>query len=284
VFASGIPQPRRADGAPAEGHPSFRTHLVQGWAPDFIPKLAEDARAWIDAIVPVASAEGIRLARELARREGILAGISAGATLAGALRIAESAPEGSSILCMLPDTGERYLSTPLFDGIPVEMTDEEVEVSRSTPSYRFDGAAAAPARPTVGAGPTAEARARVEGALGDSEHAVVVFALQYCEFCWAVRRLFERLGVPHRVIDLDAGELAGGELGGAIRDALTERTGNTTLPQVFAGGDYVGGCTETLAAWSDGSLPRRLDALGVPYDRAARVDPAGFLPAWLHPR
>jgi cysteine synthase len=75
--------------------------------------------------------------RELATKEGIFVGISSGATFAGALRIAAEAPKGSTILCMLPDTGERYLSTPLFADVAVDMTPEELEISRSTPSAQL---------------------------------------------------------------------------------------------------------------------------------------------------
>jgi cysteine synthase A len=90
---------------------------MQGWSPDFIPKLVEDARAagLVDEIVPVSGSDALRLSRELAQREGIFVGISAGATVAGALKVLEKAPAGTSVLCMLPDNGERYLSTPLFE-------------------------------------------------------------------------------------------------------------------------------------------------------------------------
>jgi cysteine synthase A len=116
ILGSGLPQPRSDDGTPSESHPAFRPHLMQGWSPDFIPKLAQDVvdAYWIDRIVPVDGGEATRLARELARQEGIFVGISAGATLAGALQVAADAPEGANILCMLPDTGERYLSTIAF--------------------------------------------------------------------------------------------------------------------------------------------------------------------------
>jgi cysteine synthase A len=75
--------------------------------------------------------------RDLAQKEGIFVGISSGATFAGALKIAAEAPKGSTILCMLPDTGERYLSTPLFADVPVDMTPEELELSKSTPSAQL---------------------------------------------------------------------------------------------------------------------------------------------------
>jgi cysteine synthase len=66
-----------------------------------------------------------------------LVGITGGATFAGALRVCADAPKGSTVLCMLPDTGERYLSTPLFANVPADMTPEELEISRSTPSAQF---------------------------------------------------------------------------------------------------------------------------------------------------
>ena len=76
--------------------------------------------------------------RNLAQQEGIFVGISAGATFAAALEIAESAPAGSNILAMLPDTGERYLTTPLFEGIEADMSDDELSLSNSTPACQFD--------------------------------------------------------------------------------------------------------------------------------------------------
>lgn len=90
-------------------------HKIQGWTPDFIPDVLN--REIFDELVPVTDDRAIAVSRELAAKEGIFAGISAGATLAAALATAESAPKGSVILAMLPDTGERYLSTPLFEGV-----------------------------------------------------------------------------------------------------------------------------------------------------------------------
>lgn len=104
----------------------FRPHPVQGTSPDFIPKLTADAKAagYIDEIVPVNGGDALRLARELATKEGIFVGISAGAAVACALKVAETAPKGSTILAMLPDTGERYLSTWLFQEVPEGSDDE----------------------------------------------------------------------------------------------------------------------------------------------------------------
>lgn len=97
-----------------QGH-EWTPHKIQGWTPDFVPGVL--ARDVFDEVVTVTDAEAIDTARALASREGILCGISAGGTFAAARRVAESAPEGTVLLAMLPDTGERYLSTPLFEGI-----------------------------------------------------------------------------------------------------------------------------------------------------------------------
>jgi cysteine synthase A len=116
---------------------------MQGWTPDFIPKLTADAvdMKVIHRIITVPGAEGIRYSGELARKEGIFVGITAGATFAGALRVCAEAPKGANVLCMLPDTGERYLSTPLFANVPADMTPEELELSRSTPSAQLQATA-----------------------------------------------------------------------------------------------------------------------------------------------
>ncbi|MFZ1104815.1 MAG: PLP-dependent cysteine synthase family protein [Hyphomicrobiaceae bacterium] len=139
LLASGLEQARDPDGSPTAAHPAFKPHPMQGWTPDFIPKITADAVAMgvIDKVIPVPGPEAIRMSNELATKEGIFVGITSGATFAGALRVCAEAPEGASVLCMLPDTGERYLSTPLFAGIPAEMTPEEMEISRSTPSAQF---------------------------------------------------------------------------------------------------------------------------------------------------
>jgi cysteine synthase len=139
LLGSGQMQQRGPGGAPAATHPAFEPHPIQGWTPDFIPNVlqeAVDGRLY-DEVMPIAGPEAIKWTRELARREGIFAGISGGATFAVARQVAEKAPAGSVILCMLPDTGERYLSTPLFEGIETEMDEEELALSRSTPGFQF---------------------------------------------------------------------------------------------------------------------------------------------------
>lgn len=136
MLSAGTEQQRKADGSAAVAHPAWKPHPIQGWSPDFIAKLAGDAvdMKAISQVVRIPNADAIRCSKELARKEGIFVGISSGATFSGALRVAAQAPEGSTILCMLPDTGERYLSTPLFADVSVEMTEEEIEIAHSTPS------------------------------------------------------------------------------------------------------------------------------------------------------
>jgi cysteine synthase A len=87
--------------------------------------------------VPVSGADGTAWARRLAAREGILTGVSGGSSFAVAMQVAERSAPGTVILAMLPDTGERYLSTPLFEEIPEGMDEAERALSDSTPGYRL---------------------------------------------------------------------------------------------------------------------------------------------------
>ena len=136
MLTSGVKQKRREDGSAAESHPAFKPHPVQGWSPDFIPRITGDAvdRGLVHELLTVTGPQSIQAAKDLATQEGIFCGISCGATFAAALDVANRAPKGSTILCMLPDTGERYLSTPLFADIEPEMNEAEMEISLSTPS------------------------------------------------------------------------------------------------------------------------------------------------------
>jgi cysteine synthase A len=142
LVGSGHAQERTPDHAPATSHPAFEPHPIQGWAPDFIPYVLQEAidRHLYDELIPIAGAEGIKWAKALAQQEGIFTGVSGGSTFAVAVQVAERAPAGSVILCMLPDTGERYLTTPLFEGIEAEMNEEEIALSRSTPGFQLAAA------------------------------------------------------------------------------------------------------------------------------------------------
>src|SRR5438105_448877 len=131
MVSSKTPQERNADGSPASRHPSWKPHPIQGWSPDFIPKLTGDAMDMdlVDQVITIPAPQAMQCSRQLAQREGIFVGVSAGATFAAALEVSKGAPKGTTILAMLPDTGERYLSTPLFADILAEMNEEEMAIA-----------------------------------------------------------------------------------------------------------------------------------------------------------
>jgi cysteine synthase A len=289
VLGSGIPQARNDDGTPKESHPLFRPHLMQGWSPDFIPKLTQDVvdAGHIDDIIPIDGNEALRLSRALAREEGIFVGTSGGATLAGALQVAERAAPGSNVLCMLPDTGERYLSTPLFEDIGEEMDEEELAISMSTPNFRFGAPPLAPAASAADEAPPeapAKAVAFLDEARHDNDNPVVLFALEWCEFCWSVRKMFAHYDIPYRSIDLDSVAYQEDNWGGQIRKALEADTGLKTIPQIYIGGEHVGGATDLFDGMKDGSVARLLETNQVAWNRSADRDPYSFLPKWLHKR
>jgi cysteine synthase A len=139
LVGSGKAQDRAADGSPAGSHPAFEPHPIQGWTPDFIPLVLQEAldKKYYDERVPIPGPEGVKWAKALAQKEGIFTGISGGSTFAVAMQVAAKATAGSVILAMLPDTGERYLTTPLFEGIIDDMDAEEIKISKSTPGYQM---------------------------------------------------------------------------------------------------------------------------------------------------
>ena len=152
LITSGTPQERNPDGSPASRHPAWKPHPIQGWSPDFIPKLTGDAveTGRVSRVITVTPPEAMQWSRRLAREEGIFVGTSAGGTFAAAMKVAGEAEKGAVILCMLPDTGERYLTTPLFGDIVAEMNEAELEVFRSSPAFT-DGAV--PGAPVAAAPP-----------------------------------------------------------------------------------------------------------------------------------
>ena len=111
-----------------------------------------------------------------------------------------------------------------------------------------------------------------------------MFALEWCEFCWAVRNMFAHYGIAYRSVDLDSVEYQHDDRGGKIRAALSSRTGVVTIPQVFVGGELIGGCSETLDAFKAGRFQALLRRAGVDFDASISADPHSFLPGWLHGR
>ena len=290
ILASGVAQARNADGT-YQTHPNFRPHLMQGWSPNFIPRFAEEAMTMkqIDTMMPINGNHAIQCALELAQKEGIFVGTSSGATFSGALQIAETAPEGSNILCMLPDTGERYLSTPLFDSIGEDMSDAEIEISRSTPGYRFDVSPESEDEPAEAA-PVVEveldpaAQAEIDEFLAANQDQVLIFSLEWCEFCWSVRKMLAACGIPYVAVDLDSVAFQENDRGGKILAVLNQRNNWPTIPQIYVGGEFVGGATDLFDVNKAGELQPRLEARGIPFNETINKDPYSFLPDWLHPR
>ena len=287
IMASGIKQKRDKDGTNVGSHPSSRPHLMQGWGPDFMPLLAEEvlAEGWIDEFLPINGFEALRLSRELAQKEGIFVGITAGATLAGALEVAKTAPKGSNILAMMPDTGERYLSTLLFDDIPEEMTEGEWDISKSTSGCRFDAPKNPVAKkPEVFDPATAKAKDFVANILADKKNPVVMVALEYCEFCWAVRKMFKAFEISYVSVDIDSANFQKDGWGTDIRMATRELTGDNTFPQIFIDGEFIGGSGDLFTLQKEGKLAGLLSQAGVAMNADVSVDPFTFLPKWLQPR
>jgi len=166
------------------------------------------------------------------------------------------------------------------------MTEAELEISRSTPNYRFD---AKPAPAPAEAGPVTvdaepEAVEFLEQAIGDPDNPVVLFALEWCEFCWSVRKMFAAYGVPYRAVDLDSVAYQDGNWGGRIRKAIEQRIGLPTIPQIWVAGEHIGGATELFDAWREGRVQPLLEARNVDWNRELSRDPYSFLPGWLHSR
>jgi cysteine synthase A len=112
----------------------------------------------------------------------------------------------------------------------------------------------------------------------------VLFALEWCEFCWSVRKLFGRLGIEFESIDLDSVAYQEDERGSKIRAVLADRIGSPTIPQIFIAGQHIGGATELFDAIRDGSIQALLKENDIAFQDAASLDPYTLLPKWLQPR
>ena len=290
ILGSGVPQQHNPDGT-YQTHPGFRPHLMQGWSPNFIPRFAEEtvAKGLVDQMMPINGNFAMQCSMDLAQKEGIFVGTSSGATFAGALQIAETAPAGSNILCMLPDTGERYLSTALFDSIGEDMNDEEIEVSCSTPGYRFDVSpeseeVTSDVEPEAPAELDAAAMTEIDEILAANQDQVLMFSLEWCEFCWSVRKMLSACEIPHVTVDLDSVAFQENDRGGKMLEVLNQRNSWPTIPQIYVGGEFVGGATDLFDVGKAGELQSKLNARNIPFNETINKDPYSFLPAWLHPR
>lgn len=224
-----------------------------------------------DNIMHVDSKEAITAARDLAMKEGICSGISGGGVLSAALRLAKKLPAGQTVLAVLADTGERYLSTSLFDGVPIEMGNEEkyldattiAELPRDAPLPK----------------PSPEAVNFVKEQINSNK--VVVWSLQDCESCRALTDFLMKLRIDHIRIDIDNFRYSENMMGNQYRAVLTDMTGDKELPKIFIGGKYIGGIKEALATWSSGILKNNLEKAGVSVGIKVHGDPTKVLPDWL---
>ena len=287
VLSSGIKTRWNADGTmPAESHPRASAHLFQGWAPDFISHLTESARELklYDKIENrITGPGGMAMAKRLALEEGIFTGLSGGGAMLGAMLTAKECPVGSNIVVILADTGERYLSTPLFDGISADMDAEEkalvaecgpMGTEQRLPQQLLDANGAA--------------RRLVADAISGNK--VVTFAFDSCEFCWTLKKLLAAIGVDCTQVDIDQPKYECYE--GRIRAAIQEMSGAKTFPQLFIGGEFYGGAVDVVLAWKKGELQSKLEKAGAkPPKRTAgdtslewngyEGDPFEFVPKWL---
>ncbi|MEM6762223.1 MAG: pyridoxal-phosphate dependent enzyme [Pseudomonadota bacterium] len=278
ILNSDVRQLRRPDGSAARSHPNARAHPIQGWSPDFVPKLAGEAMDdnHIDRFEPVSGHDALRTAGRLASREGILCGPSGGATVAAALAVAEHAENGTRILAMVPDTGERYLTTPLFHDVAEDMSEAEKAIAASVPPVRRRSKTA-PDRPHE---VDPAAAAFLDDVLGSQDVPVVMFGFEWCEFCWSIRRLCKRADIDLRCIDVDGAKFRENDWGGKVLRTLFQRTGRRTVPQVFVGGVLFGGAEDVLRGFCDGSFQTALGGLDTPIIPRPVHDAMALLPAW----
>jgi cysteine synthase len=213
--------------------------------------------------------------------KGIFCGISAGAAFSGAIDVSRRSAWGSTVLCLLPDTGERYQTTPLFDGISTDMSDEEQDIAASVEMPAASATASAPAPlPALMREQHTQEEGFLEVLLKDPAEPVVMFGLQWCEFSWSLRKFLLAQGISFRMIELDAVAFKAAADPALMRAALGKRAGSPTIPQLFVGGVSIGGCTDAFASWQRGQLQRQLHETGVSF-LTEGPEPDAFLPGWM---
>ena len=289
ILASGIPQPRDATGKASRSHPHFQPHLIQGWTPDFIPRLTETARdeKLVDEIVPIAGNEALRLARELATREGIFAGPSSGATLAARARrrATQRRPAPTSSACCptrASATCRRRCSNTSAKRWTTTKSRSRVRrraIASIAPACAVPAPAQAPSRWTNRSTRAPKPSSPMSCATNPSSCSRWSGANSAgrCASC------SRALGIAYESVDLDSVAFQQDDLGVKIRAVLRAKFA-PTIPQIFIGGERIGGCTDLFDAMRSGEMQRRLDAAGVAYDRKIALDPYTLLPNWVHPR
>lgn len=256
-------------------HQNWRPHLFQGWTPDFIPKLvgATVEAKWIDKICHVTGRKALALSRELAQKEGLFTGVSGAGSLACALEVAVTVPKGTNILALLADTGERYLSTPLFEDVPADMNEEEKALANATENR--------PPPPAVFAAADADAEEFVKQT--NTQNKIVMWSLQDCEFCWTLSKFLNAIGVSYKVVEIDSFEYARGNRGNKFRAYLSGWTGANTFPQLIINGKFIGGAVDACMMWKKDELQPLLRETGQWDEEKCTFsdDPFVFLPKWM---
>ena len=111
-----------------------------------------------------------------------------------------------------------------------------------------------------------------------------MFALEWCEFCWSVKKILDKYNIHYRTVDIDSAELGVNEIGNKMRRVLEKTNDWETMPQIYIGGNFIGGCTDLFDKCIDKSLQTMLDEHQIPYDKSVDIDPYALLPNWLFPR
>lgn len=232
--------------------------------------------------VAVSPLDAARAMQDLASQEGIVTGLRGGAALAATLQIAAQAVSGSHIVCVLPDAGERSPLSPSLDRAPDSMNAEEQAISKSTAGQQIINKTP---RPLVqiedeGAYVADVAQKLLEQIMAESEASVLIFAYEWCEMGWAVRKLFDTLDIRFTCVNLDDETYQVGQVGAGLKAALVARTGITSMPQIFVHGEFIGSCMELFDSVNNRTLFRRLDHAQVPYNHVLQLDPYALLPGW----
>ncbi len=264
------------------------------------PKVLRDSLDRIHHVQPVNGNEAMEMALNLAKKEGIFSGISGGGAVAGAIMFAEKlvssgkTNEGRplNVCAIVADTGERYLSTLLFENVPVDMSPEEIGISNSTPMGQFSIPSLDKDKPKnndmgnssmLGKKHAAapDLNPKVEQFVKDTltNNKVVMFSLEWCEFCHTVTKFFKAANIDFYKMPLDSASNMKDNWGIEVRNVVSSMTGCNTIPQIFIGGTFVGGAMDIVKGFHDGSLkPKLLDA-GLTYKDD--IDPEAYLPNWV---
>ncbi len=269
------------------------------------PKLLRDSLDRIHHVQPVNGNEAVEMTLNLAKKEGIFTGVSGGGAVVGAIAFAKKLVSEKKIVgrplnvcAIVADTGERYLSTLVFENIPVYMSPEEISISNSTPMGQFSAPsssdkdkpkndevvhssalgkrpASTPVTPAPDLNP--EAEQFVNDTL--SKNKIVMFSLEWCEFCHTVTKLFKAANIDFYTFPLDSASNMKNNWGIGVRKVISSMTECKTIPQIFIGGTFVGGAMDIVQGFRDDSLKPKLLDVGITYKDD--VNPDAYLPNWV---